>query len=177
MTMKMTKVVAAFFVVGMACNPTLAWSQPVDVFPSFGADKEVAVVSEKSDDFRGGMQCTDFVYGISGLAPKGMGNATDWDNTAKKRGYTVSKTPTNKSIGVIEKWSDNPDNGKYGHVYWVTTAKKSGSDYNMDIRHANWEIKEKESKYRDAVYKSSTNKVAIHKGTWRSSGGFITKWK
>ena len=161
MTMKMTKVVAAFFVVGMACNPTLGWSQPADVFPSFGADKEV--VSEKSDDFRGGMECTEFVYGISGLKPTGMGIATDWDNTAKKRGYTVSKTPTNKSIGVIEKWSDNPNNGKYGHVYWVVTANKNSSNYNMDIRHANWEILGKESKYRDAIYNSSTNKVAIHK--------------
>lgn len=157
----------------LAC-PTQGWSQPADVFPDFGTDKEV--VSEEGGDFRGGMQCTEFVYKQASGLKTGMGNATDWDNTAKKRGYTVSSTPKDKSIGVIEKWSNDPNNGKYGHVYWVKSAsKKSSNKYNMDIRHANWEKAGVESAYHDAVYNSG--QVQIHNGKWLTSGGFITKWK
>ena len=192
--MKMTKVAAAFFVVGMACNPTLGWSQPADVFPSFGSDKEV--VSEKSDDFRGGMECVDLVYELSGIPrslkykiteKKGkqkvtttvnrtMGNAgKSWVDNATDRGYTVSDTPKNKSVGILP-----------SHVYWVKTASKSADknrkgEYDMYIEHANFETEGAISKYHEAIFYGTSNQVAIKQNKWgyiKNSLGFITKgWK
>ncbi len=191
--MRLKHVFIAVFGLAAIC-PTQGWSQTADVFPNFGPDKEV--VSGADEDFRGGLQCTEYVISltnIKGVGGKSLGNAGAWYQNVRgvNNGYDTSPTPTNNCIGVISGWSGNSN----GHVYWVNTATKSGSEYTMDIRHANWDVKggpeyEKVSSLHDAVYQGG--KVEINrarvlnkktglkdigpKGTWLTSAGFITKW-
>lgn len=148
--------------VALAC-PTQGWSEPADVFPSFGAEKEV--VSEVGDVFRGGAEgCADYVYKHTGIPP-GLNwgfDATSWIGLSQKRGYSISlKEPQNNSVGLMAP----------GHVYFVGTVKKDGNDYKMsDIKQIKW------NKNPDkGVYSKKTNTVQFNgEPNSHKSWGFIT---
>ena len=59
------------------------------------------------------------------------GNANQWPNSARNRGYTVSTTPRAGSVGVMM-------SGPYGHVVWVESVNGNGtiniSQYNYWLR-------------------------------------------
>jgi len=174
--MKMTKVAAAFFVVGMACNPTLGWSQPADVFPSFGSDKEVSGVDV---DFRGGAEgCAAYVYEHTGIQPglhlgfvdKNGNDEGQWKNLSTKRGYSTSNEPKNNSVGLMAATKAS------GHVYFVGSVKKNGNNYAMtNIKQSNWPGNPTSGTY---TKNSGTGTVKFSNGnTSYKSWGFITSLK
>ncbi len=202
--MKMTKVFGAVLVLGLATSPTKGWSQTVDVFPSFGADKEV--VSGADENFRGVGECTTFAYAISGIPNKvkvngaktetTMGNAYQWISNAQKRGYQTSPNPQSKSVGVIGIWQPimglvpkldskgKPMTDKKGKTVMVTGVVSAGGPNG----HVYWvnstskgptyfmDIRHDNwgSNPKDAIW--SSGQVQIHGGRWLTSLGFITKW-
>lgn len=80
-------------------------------------------------------QCVSYtawkVLQKSGRAPMYWGNANQWPNSARNRGYTVSSTPRAGSVGVMM-------SGPYGHVVWVESVNGNGtiniSQYNYWLR-------------------------------------------
>ena len=157
--MRLKHVFIAAFGLAAVC-PTQGWSQTADVFPSFGPDKEV--VSGADENFRGVGQCTTYIYNHTGIS-SGMGNAGPaWVTSAKARKYTMSDTPADNSVGIMDP----------GHVYWVGSVKKDGNNYNMtNIKQDNWP-----GNPNAGVYAKSTNKVKFNNGaSWYKSYGFITK--
>lgn len=81
-------------------------------------------------------QCTSFVAfrlvhanGFSDV--RGYGNATEWGNRAKQRGYTVNKTPAYGSVA----WFSS------GHVAWVSDIRGSYveiEEYNVPVNSGNY---------------------------------------
>jgi hypothetical protein len=152
----------------LAC-PAPGWSQSADVFPSFGAEKDV--VSEVGDDFRGSAApsgCVKYIYDHTAIGEK-MGDAGPaWVTSANARKYTVKPEPADNSVGIMAP----------GHVYWVGSVKKNKDDYNMtNIKQANWP-----NNPSSGVYSTNTGNKSIKIGvkfkgenTWHTSYGFITK--
>lgn len=60
-------------------------------------------------------QCTWYAKNYVGWVPNGWGNASRWDDNARRQGYTVSNTPV---VGAIAQH----DRGWYGHVAVVTAV-------------------------------------------------------
>ena len=150
---------------------------------NFSPQEQAAMVADE-DTLHGQVQCTDYVYSLLASKkepiPRGMGNGFQWDDTARRRGYTVSSTPKDNSIGVMERW--NSKEGNWGHVFYVNDSAKKGSYYKLDIRHANYGKNPKDAKYYkgSGTWKETKAKYAgllsIGGGKKLPVGGFITKW-
>ncbi|MFC4077509.1 CHAP domain-containing protein [Salinithrix halophila] len=62
------------------------------------------------------------------------GNATNWDNNARRLGYRVNRTPR---VGAIAQWDAGNQTGGFGHVAYVTAVKGSSvtvEEYNYNTR-------------------------------------------
>ncbi len=67
----------------------------------------------------------------------GTGDAWNWPNLARARGYTVSHTPRANSVII---WGKVPSSMPYGHAAWVESVNADGtinlSEYNWVSAHA-----------------------------------------
>lgn len=75
-----------------------------------------------------GHNCTNYAaYRLAqngAYNPGNLGNAMDWDDNARAKGFSVNGTPT---LGAIAQWEANTGHaGSYGHVAYV---EKVGSDH------------------------------------------------
>jgi peptidoglycan hydrolase CwlO-like protein len=92
--------------------------------------------SNKRDNLGYGCrQCVSFAAWkmgqVTGLSPKGWGNAGMWPDAARNNGYTVSQTPRGNSLGVIS--------GDPGHIVYVNSVDADGT---LTIEQYNAALKE-----------------------------------
>lgn len=72
----------------------------------------------------------------TGHYPSWSGNANDWNNNAKAKGFRVLSTPHERAIAV---WEANVGGASsYGHVAWVTKTSVSGSTIYFYVHEMNW---------------------------------------
>ena len=122
--------------------PTPSPSQPI-VLPNGGYPSNLANCYIDSNAWSYGIdpwgygcrQCVSYTawkaLQKSGRPAMYWGNANQWPNSARNRGYTVSTTPRAGSVGVMM-------SGPYGHVVWVESVNGNGtiniSQYNYWLR-------------------------------------------
>lgn len=119
--------------------------QPPVVLPNGGYPSNLANCRVDSNAMSYGIdpwgygcrQCVSYtawkVLQKSGRAAMYWGNANQWPNSAKARGYSVGTSPRAGSVGVMM-------SGPYGHVVWVESVNGNGtiniSQYNYWLRGA-----------------------------------------
>jgi surface antigen len=80
-------------------------------------------------------QCVAYTRSATGIMIYGNGN--QWDNNAKAYGYRLSSVPVIGGAINFEAGAYGADKN-YGHVGKVTGYKDGGSNWIIQVQHANW---------------------------------------